>query len=234
MEDPMRTLMIRYVAMVLVWVGCAGLVWGCGNLETLPGESDPEDRSRSLEEAHEQTPEVETPKADTPVRGDVARDEDHERDGGWGETDGQTDADGNLADPEDEDPLWACRMLCELVEACYGLPAQTTLIECRVGCEVSRYDGSVMDRDIRCMGRAESCTEVRDCVEDLWGCDGPCDAATGCEIFDDGTACRQWCAPQVISGTTTMSQLGCMETEGRHQRCRDMGDRCHLDGFPSP
>ncbi|MFU8805261.1 MAG: hypothetical protein ACNA8W_15720, partial [Bradymonadaceae bacterium] len=125
-----------------------------------------------------------------------------------------------------------CRELCQAMGRCYELPGGMTLRECQVGCEVSRYDGSVMDRDIRCIGRTMNCAEVSVCVGDFWGCDAPCDASLSCGVHKEPEQCRAWCGVQVVSGMATVGQLGCMETQEREGRCSEMGDICSLEGLP--
>lgn len=195
---------------------------GAGSGERVEEDAHVEDFSGTDTEPQEGHQEREEGDGGVAVGGDdIAGPEMDAREGGDG-VDG-IDAEGGLE---------GCALLCESMARCEGLPRELSVVECQIGCEVSRYDGSVTGRDIRCMERATSCGEVRFCINDLHGCDGACDAAMGCGVFEDGIDCYRWCGPQVLRGALTVSQMGCMEAVEREGRCTQFVDLCSLDGLP--
>ncbi|MBA2663620.1 MAG: hypothetical protein H0U74_15125 [Bradymonadaceae bacterium] len=118
-----------------------------------------------------------------------------------------------------------CWLFCERVGACASEPS-VSLEACEASCERSLEEGILRPRELACAQVAPGCVGVEHCLDDLEVCDEACDAAMGCELFEDPMDCRRWCGSGVADGALDIVRIECVVTHERQMQCSQIDELC--------
>lgn len=210
------THIFRQLAILIVGMGTAGLLMGCGSMEADPPISkgeDGDDRSSSQQEATatQGYEEVHHPFEDGD---DDDGEEQHE--GGDDAVSGDNEHRG---DDVDDHP---CAPVC--VKTLWCQEDEESIEQCVEPCEESRYNGIVSESVFQCLEDAEGCTDVTACESLIEPCAEICGVYNQCGIFDDGAECQAWCAGEIWAGRLDWDVQGCIGQAGRADACGDLAE----------